>query len=227
MEEILAKIIHSLTCPVTHKNVTKNDGVLVIVPDNKNMLDSIAYCIKDLETLKKLPACPITYHVGEYRYLGLERLSESQWDHLQKLNLSKKSWNEFKKNTSFYLDSFSSHQITQKGMNFQNANLSGAKLSGTDFSGANFNGAILTETDFSHCNLSKAQLISANLRNANLENANLSYANFNKADLQGARLDFATLIETNFESAQLANANFNQVINEIKTESILQKPYEQ
>lgn len=94
---------------------------------------------------------------------------------------------------------------------FENANLSGAKLSGVNFLGANLNGAILVDADLSHADLSNAQLVAANLQNANLQSANLTNANFRKADLRGAQLDFATLTGANFEYAELMNASFNHL----------------
>ncbi|NEP12099.1 MAG: pentapeptide repeat-containing protein [Symploca sp. SIO2C1] len=107
-----------------------------------------------------------------------------------------------------------------KGVDLQDADLSGADIRGTNLSDADLRGANLSSANLSDANLSLAKLKRANLSNAILNSTKLTVAHLQNADLSGASLwdaDLrrAQLHQVNFSgasliAAQLSNTNLRQ-----------------
>lgn len=94
------------------------------------------------------------------------------------------------------------------GAGLAKAHLTGVRLAGADLRGAQMDGAHLAKGRFAGCNLSRAFLRHADLRDAdlagsNLARARLENANLEGADLRGARLDGAQLMHANLKGCRL------------------------
>ena len=88
-------------------------------------------------------------------------------------------------------------------VNFRGANFEGVKVWGQiNYSGSDFENAVLTGMK-----LSKSLMNKTNFRNAELSKANLTDADLTDADLTGANLTGANLTRTNFKDANLTNAD--------------------
>ena len=91
-----------------------------------------------------------------------------------------------------------------KGVDLQDADLSGADIRGTDLSDADLRGANLSSANLSDANLSLAKLKRANLSNAILNSTKLTVAYLHNADLSGA-----SLWDADLRRAQLQQVNFS------------------
>jgi uncharacterized protein YjbI with pentapeptide repeats len=96
-----------------------------------------------------------------------------------------------------------------RGVNLNEANLRGVKLSGANLSGANLNVANLSGANLSHANLNQARLNVARLSAANLSHAKLNRALLNVANLIRADLGHAELVEALIMRAELIRAELS------------------
>ncbi|NET08498.1 MAG: ATP-binding domain-containing protein [Symploca sp. SIO2B6] len=96
------------------------------------------------------------------------------------------------------------------GRNFQNADLTGAKLAGADLRNANLIGAILRGADLRNAQLDGAKLVIADLSGADLSNADLRKAKLVGASLQKARLNGADLSRAKLANADLSGADLSR-----------------
>lgn len=115
-------------------------------------------------------------------------------------------------------------ELDLSGINFENAQLSQARLKGSVFASAgqdkhedtfddliaNFKGANLTQADLSEAVLPCVSLVGANLQQTNLKRSNLKQANLQKANLSSVQLLQANLQQANLKAASLTGADLTQ-----------------
>lgn len=104
--------------------------------------------------------------------------------------------------------------ITLKGSDLLEINLSNADLRNSNFTGTDFKNADLSNARLENANLSYTSFNEADLENAQLKNAILDRSDFAKANLTGSDLRNVSLVKTKISSASLKNArvhkNFEQ-----------------
>jgi len=93
-------------------------------------------------------------------------------------------------------------RCVQDGLEFREANLTGARLRGASFFRADLSGS-----DLSEVNGFEAKFVNAIMKNVKLDGAKLSEADFTKADLSAASLVGADLRRAHFFDAILRGAN--------------------
>ena len=103
----------------------------------------------------------------------------------------------------------STELLPQKGINFEDKDLTRVNLRRVDLRNANLARADLTGADLGSMDLGAADLTSANLTGANLTGANLTGAFLFRANLSGADLTGANLRETDLDRANLSSANLS------------------
>lgn len=86
--------------------------------------------------------------------------------------------------------------------------LSDIDIRGIDLSGTNFDNADLTYAKLAECNLSRATFRNANLTNASLWHAECKDAIFDGANLEEADLDYSNLDGCSFRNAKIRKAIF-------------------
>ena len=107
-------------------------------------------------------------------------------------------------------------EMDLKGINFGEADLSGADFYGSDLTEANLKMANLKGADFSEATFSGAELYKVNLSGAfltgaELSNTYLAEANLQNADLRGCRLRNVNLTEADLTSADLSESDLEGV----------------
>ena len=125
-------------------------------------------------------------------------------------NLSKITFKPgVKYNESRFIGATFPDNANLKGLNFQKADFSHAKLRQANLSGADLSGAILYEADLSGANLSMTELNGANLKGANLTGSSLSFAELNGANLSGVNLSGINLTRAKFLNTNLSGADLS------------------
>lgn len=107
------------------------------------------------------------------------------------------------------LHNYALTDVSLRGAQFIDADLSGSQLVGCDLTGANLTGADLTGAQWSNLNITPTNLTNAELSNANLSDANFQGCVMAGADFTGAVFSSAT----NFAGADLSNAKFSPGVN--------------
>lgn len=104
--------------------------------------------------------------------------------------------------------------ITLKGADLLEINLSNADLRNSNFTGTDFKNANLSNARLQQVNLSYTSFTDADLENAQLRNAILDRSDFTKANLTGSDLRNVSLVKTKISGASFKNArvhkNFEQ-----------------
>lgn len=102
------------------------------------------------------------------------------------------------------------HEVMGISVNFQNANLSNAKLWSANCQGARFDGANLQGVNFSNAELQGSSFSRATLRGAIFYNNNLNGSPFHGAFMAESSFNSVDLRDTDFHAAELQDVSFSK-----------------
>jgi len=128
-------------------------------------------------------------------------------EHVNILNQGVETWNKWRlENPDIQPDL---QQVDFRGVNFDAANLTMAKMQGVNLGGASLINANLSNCDLSDASVDAADLIHASLQGANLTRGSFGGVNFHVANLSGAVLREGAFSHAFFRDAALAGADFS------------------